>query len=276
MGEDDVSDNESPAPPFALRQRLVRIRALLTTMAIVTVVMVAFLGHVKSAPHKLETQTSTVVTLNAVQDNCLCVFDIDRTLTSKQQWANVEHPCPGAVRSNTITDTAYSPGKFVASALTVNINSTFCKRCYTGVVSHGVASYTDEHNRILDFVGGAERTRTDWWQYIGFNTNTEAKSSLILQAVDGYKQVHIRGIVDWLNNVMNIPMQDTDVYFYDDIATNVEPFKNTKFNARQISCKSRGPAEPNVGVNEAGKLGGCGATPDEIVEEKGVKLCDEN
>merc|ERR1712046_24219 len=63
-------------------------------------------------------------------NSCLCVFDIDRTLTAKQGTAN---QCPGTHETQYFDD-AYDSGKAVLSAFAAaGIQSTFCGHCYLGI-----------------------------------------------------------------------------------------------------------------------------------------------
>merc|ERR1712048_1308392 len=83
-------------------------------------------GEVPSA-----TTTTTTVT-TGISDNsdfpCLCVFDIDRTLTGKQEQTD---DCPRNKLVDGVLDFAYGYGSLTLSALAVaGINTTFCGSCY--------------------------------------------------------------------------------------------------------------------------------------------------
>jgi len=79
-------------------------------------------------------------------------------------------------------------------------------------------------------------------------------------------------MVQWWRTVKKIDIDDEDVYFFDDMAENVKPFEGTGFNAFQVSCAVRGPAEAIPGAYD-GKIGGCGGAFTELTEKKGVHLC---
>ena len=64
--------------------------------------------------------------------DCLCVWDIDRTLTAKQGMHN---QCPGTKHHPDIKDFAYTGGTLVLSELAQNINQTFCGQCYFAIIS---------------------------------------------------------------------------------------------------------------------------------------------
>eukprot|EP00929_Paragymnodinium_shiwhaense_P121401 TRINITY_DN93623_c0_g1_i1.p1 TRINITY_DN93623_c0_g1~~TRINITY_DN93623_c0_g1_i1.p1 ORF type:complete len:304 (+),score=66.34 TRINITY_DN93623_c0_g1_i1:108-1019(+) len=202
--------------------------------------------------------------------SCLCIFDVDRTLTAKQGW---ESQCNSSEEMSGIYDSAYSRGTLLVSGLGIHVNDTFCKSCFSGVVSHGTASGEKEHDVIFDAIGGKEHAMTEDWQYVGFKDGVPVTSSLILQVLDGRKQLYVRGMVDWFKEKHNIEFRDEHVYFFDDIAENVKAFEGTGFNARQVSCASRGPADPG---SPPGRIGGCGGLPEEIVQEPGVKCCKED
>ncbi|CAE8710526.1 unnamed protein product, partial [Polarella glacialis] len=85
---------------------------------------------------------------------CLCVFDIDRTLSGKQ---GVTDPtCPDNSVQKGIYDDAYDRGTFTLSALAAE-----CGSCYLGLCSHGIANHQNSAERF-DLLGemqsGAEST----------------------------------------------------------------------------------------------------------------------
>lgn len=204
-------------------------------------------------------------------DPCLCVFDIDRTLTGKQGWAE---RCAADQEQSGMHDTGYMQGTLLLSQLALKINETACKHCFRGVVTAGVASgpNSNERARIMNALGGVDRTRSDWWQDIAFNPAAKVMSSLVTSALDTKKQDSVLSMVKWWKKDQNIEFKLEDVYFFDDIKENVVPFKGTGINARQVSCEARGPQEP-FPFQYPGKLGGCGGTPAEVAGEKGIRIC---
>mmetsp|Transcript_93259 Transcript_93259/g.216744 ORF Transcript_93259/g.216744 Transcript_93259/m.216744 type:complete len:293 (-) Transcript_93259:96-974(-) len=203
---------------------------------------------------------------------CLCVFDIDRTLTGKQGWKD---KCPEDLELGGVQDMAYAQGTMVVSELAQSIGKTFCGECYHGIVTAGVASGegSAERQRLLSYLGGTERTRSDFWHDIHFNADTSVTSSLVVEAQDTLKQKSVLSMIEWWRNKQDIPLKNEDVYFFDDIKENVLPFKGTGINARQVSCAVRGPSEM-AGAYD-GKIGGCGGAFVEIEKVKGVHICDE-
>jgi hypothetical protein len=197
------------------------------------------------------------------------VFDIDRTLTAKQGWAP---QCPTDQEMPGVDDKAYAKGTLVLSELgSKGLGSTFCAKCHTGIVTAGIATGegSDERMKILEAIGGKDKTTTDWWQDVAFNPATEVKSSLVVQAKDGNKQDSVRSMVNWWK-ANGLDLADENVWFFDDIAGNVQPFDGTGFNAIQVSCESRGPKEWG---GWDGKIGGCGGQLHEIEPKKGVHVC---
>merc|ERR1719229_254112 len=80
--------------------------------------------------------------LEFASEPCLCVFDIDRTLTGKQGWTA---KCPDDLEKPGVQDAAYAQGNLLLSKLAQHIDSTFCKKCYRGIVTAGQAS--GEHSK---------------------------------------------------------------------------------------------------------------------------------
>mmetsp|Transcript_55438 Transcript_55438/g.124901 ORF Transcript_55438/g.124901 Transcript_55438/m.124901 type:complete len:322 (+) Transcript_55438:67-1032(+) len=204
---------------------------------------------------------------------CLCVFDIDRTLTGKQGWAG---KCGKDTELGGVPDEAYAKGTLLVSELAQSVGSTFCGECYHGIVTAGKASGPNsaERQKLLKYLGGTARTRTDFWQDISFKADTPVVTSLVVQALDGSKQKSVASMVEWWRNKQHIDIKPEDVYFFDDIKENVEPFRGTGFNAQQVSCASRGPAEKLPGAYD-GKIGGCGGAFKDLKKKKGVFLCGE-
>mmetsp|Transcript_38517 Transcript_38517/g.99687 ORF Transcript_38517/g.99687 Transcript_38517/m.99687 type:complete len:281 (-) Transcript_38517:32-874(-) len=207
----------------------------------------------------------------ASEPPCLCVFDIDRTLTGKQGWAG---QCPADNEIPGATDIAYAGGTLIFSDLKEHLGKTFCRKCFSGIVTAGTGSGANSTERkgLLEALGGTAKTRSDYWQEIGWNSATEIKTSLVVQACDGHKQDSVISMLNWWKTVQKIDIAREDTYFFDDIATNVQPFDGTGINARQISCTSRGPKE-NLAGSFDGKIGGCGGAASEVTAEKGVEVC---
>mmetsp|Transcript_66284 Transcript_66284/g.158154 ORF Transcript_66284/g.158154 Transcript_66284/m.158154 type:complete len:654 (+) Transcript_66284:102-2063(+) len=206
---------------------------------------------------------------------CLCVFDVDRTLTGKQGTANKpenDGGCPADKEIYGIWDTAYRGGWLTISDAGRHLKDTFCSKCYMGIVSAGMASgrFSRERTYLLENVLVGEpfqallssNSQTSHWSV------RSVHSPLVLGWPDGQKQDAVAGIVAWYEQ-QGIRIADEDVYFFGDRTENIPPFGSTSFNAREISCVSRDMRIDN------GIVGYCGATVDEIVDTKGVHVCGD-
>merc|ERR1711865_123636 len=71
---------------------------------------------------------------------------------------------------------------------------------------------------------------------------------------------------EWYRQNEGAQIADSDVYFFDDRSENIEPFRSTAYNARQISCATR---------DRGGSVGYCGAELSEITDAPGVAVCGE-
>merc|ERR1719203_2235420 len=74
---------------------------------------------------------------------CLCIFDIDRTLTGQQKQSNTD-PCSKNTPKPGIEDPAYDRGDLVLSEAGANIKTSGCKECYIGVISAGAPSESEK------------------------------------------------------------------------------------------------------------------------------------
>ena len=84
------------------------------------------------------TPTPTPLPPPPATEDCLCIFDIDRTLTGKQ--GDLTSPtCDKNKLENSIWDTAYGGGWLTLSEAAQTLPETFCNSCYLGVVSAGDA-----------------------------------------------------------------------------------------------------------------------------------------
>mmetsp|Transcript_5669 Transcript_5669/g.17487 ORF Transcript_5669/g.17487 Transcript_5669/m.17487 type:complete len:286 (+) Transcript_5669:126-983(+) len=231
------------------------------------------------------TPTTTTAAENITDSGgCLCLFDIDRTLTGKQgQSAS----CPGDEPQPDVWDSAYGGGELSLSALAKALGQSACAPCYVGTISKGDASGSGSKEReaargeVLQPCGhrhghharGPPRTHRVLQQKLGVEPGKlpakdwsgphPVTSPLVVTCSDGKKQDAVPGILAWYR-ARGIQIADSDVHFFDDRSDNVLPFRGLPYNARQVSCTTR---------DYGGKVGLCGATLSEIVLEKGVKTC---
>lgn len=195
-------------------------------------------------------------------DNCICLFDVDRTITGRQ---GAVPRCPGNHPVQGVQDVAFglqAAGPLVLSQLAQGMGSTFCNRCHRGVVTAGGAGGPNSKERaaVLHALGGPAATFGGIWSEPGAPETVH--SALVTGAADTKKQEWVRKIVLWIRNQKGVPIPDDQVYFFDDRDGNVPPFAGTGFNAHQVSCSTR----DNI-------VGLCGATVAEVMEEKGVRDC---
>jgi len=191
--------------------------------------------------------------------DCLCIFDVDRTLTGRQ---GETAKCPGNYVQSDVQDPAYDGGVLTLSHLTQGVAKTFCNSCYLGVISAGTAGGDDSaergvlHDRLE--AGTTKRPLTKGWNPAGCTVT----SPLVTSCTDGQKQTAVPGIIEWYKTHNGAQIADSDVHFFDDRSSNVIPFQGLGYNARQISCRTRD-----------GEIGLCGAELHEIVATAGVQLC---
>eukprot|EP00931_Biecheleriopsis_adriatica_P107302 TRINITY_DN8164_c0_g1_i3.p1 TRINITY_DN8164_c0_g1~~TRINITY_DN8164_c0_g1_i3.p1 ORF type:complete len:314 (+),score=37.78 TRINITY_DN8164_c0_g1_i3:75-1016(+) len=206
-------------------------------------------------------------------DACLCVFDIDRTLTGRQGDVQT---CP---RNRIIDeyDHGYDGGKATLSALSQDgISQTACKDCYLGICSAGSGSGASSgwNKYILDNIMRNElqdnltamMPEMSIWSY-----GTDVRSPYVLNQGNKIKQHAVEGIRRWYE-ARNINISPNNVYFFGDRTENIQPFKERGFNSREISCGSR-DYNPKW-YRGSGIIGYCGAKPEEIVREQGNILCE--
>jgi len=144
-----------------------------------------------------------------------------------------------------------------------NLHSTFCGDCYHGIVSAGSASgHGSEERKLLIQQMDPSRTLSDTW-----SGSDPVTSSLVHDSPDSLKHDSVRKVVTWFKEAHQIVIEDTNVHFFDDRASNVQSFEGSGFNALQVSCASR---DRNI---DYGAVGLCGGTHAEVVRKSGVHIC---
>lgn len=188
---------------------------------------------------------------SAAGGHCLCLFDIDRTLTGRQG-----DTCGGSNRVvGGVWDPAYGGGTLTLSALgRAGVSSTFCGGCKVGVISAGSGGGSGMRGQLAGRVLGG-RAGHRW-------SGPSASSPLIVGCHDGRKASCARGILRYYER-RGVRISRSDVYHFDDKASSVSSFRGSGMNAIQVSCHSRG----------SGSHGGCGATPGEVSRKDGVHYC---
>jgi len=208
------------------------------------------------------------------ESRCLCVFDIDRTLTGAQGKVD---QCPRNREITGVHDNAYGHGWLTLSALSVaGIDSTFCNQCHLGICSAGDAdgenskerAYLLEHVLLTDVQKefNAKHADATKWSYWG-NVNTP----LSLNVPNKEKQNAVEDIRKWYSR-RGVSIASNQVYFFGDRVENIPPFAKLGFNAREISCDAR---DKHL-YGGSGMVGVCGATPEEVIRKQGIYNCDDD
>jgi hypothetical protein len=202
----------------------------------------------------------------AVNLPCLCIFDIDRTLTGKQSDTQ---DCPANSIENGIEDRAYGGGTLTLSAVARAVNKTFCRDCYKAAISAGDADGPTSAERTDLYTHLQHLLPTNEWAASGCDI---VNSPLVTSCQDGHKQTAVPKIVAWYGK-RGVTVADEDVYFFDDRVENILPFfaNGLRYNAHQVSCATRD--DPAWETNPHGSIGLCGGTLEEVVPLSGVSRC---
>jgi len=207
--------------------------------------------------------------------NCLCVFDVDRTLTGKQGHVGPTQ-CPNNRVIDWINDPAYGWGKLTLSALAVEgIRNTFCGACYLGVCSAGTAggSNSKEREYLVEEVlrtGPQDDLSINVPSWKIWSKGSDVKSPLVVSQPDKTKQFAVEDIRRWYS-AQGIHIDAENVFFYGDRRENIPAFAQSGFNAREISCASR----DRYLYGGSRMVGYCGATADEINGARGITSCSD-
>jgi hypothetical protein len=235
--------------------------ALTAVLMLVLIVMVLgiVVGNCISdrAQHDVSKTTlvpSTTTTTTTTPGECLCVFDVDRTLTGKQE--ETAPRCPGNTREEAADFAPGGAGRLTVSQLAQALDKTFCAKCYLGAISESSLG-DDEERRLIhlhlarNHEGQPLPENQEAW---GSGCDAEGKP-LITNCAQGKKQTAVPNILKYYSS-KGVNITDGQVFFFDDVKENIDSFGTTKYNAKQISCEIRD--------NDAGGIGLCGATVDEI------------
>jgi len=185
---------------------------------------------------------------------CLCLFDVDRTLTAKQGAKE----CPGVQLKPNVQDTAFGGGPLTLSQVGQNPRTGECTGCKIGVISAGSAGFADEKVTLDQDLGVSKQP---------WSGPNEITAPLVTGCVDEKKPQCAEGIVKWYMDHEHTQIPADEVYFFDDSQhINIDGFAQRGYNAHQISCASR-----DSSMN--GAIGLCGATIEEIAKRKGTSMC---
>lgn len=188
---------------------------------------------------------------------CLCLFDVDRTLTAKQ--GSAAH-CKGNIDIPGVEDPAYGGGQLTLSPVGARLKETFCGDCNLGIISAGTAGQRPMRETLENHMPGMKNGN---WSIF-----SDVQSSLVFGCGDNFKPQCSQDVVDWFLKERQVKIEPHNVFFFDDHTGNTRGFADRGFNARQVSCASRDH-------NFANTVGFCGAQLDEIVAERGSINCKE-
>jgi hypothetical protein len=201
---------------------------------------------------------------------CLCIFDVDRTLTTLQG----SKTCPGDRIYANVADPAYPPttGPFTASEFALRVGQSWCGRsCRLAVITAGTmpsgGKPDAEHRVIADLLsknnGNAKMPGPEKLPWASFSSGQLAPFVHSAPHLAKFKAVPT--IQKYYANNAGAKIDDDAVFFFDDIAANVQPWRSTKYHAHQISCltRARDPQKTSSPSNNK-ELGLCGATLAEI------------
>lgn len=133
--------------------------------------------------------------------SCLCIFDIDRTITGKQgnTWDCSGNKVVGGY------DDAYGGGEVTLSHLGQHVWGTWCgKDCHIRAIS--------AHHRSRPNIPVPQNI-------LGCNRGCKARKARRM--------------------AQSLGVSKSKVYMFDDKANNIRPFRGTGMNAHQVSCGSR-------------------------------------
>lgn len=226
---------------------------------------------------------------------CLCTFDIDRTLTAHQmnknnpnvvEYCAQKHGLKG-LKTYPIQDRAFHRGNLTLSQVGRNLSQSFCRSCYLGIVSAGNAGgyHSDERAKLVEQLQsshggkGPGLVSTTWSGPLGPNNSgsvaqdcasAKISSPLVAGCKDGTKQEAVKKLLHWFKSTKNVTIDPKNVWHFDDVRLNIDGFKGTSMNARQISCSSR--QDWNISKNVSRQIGFCGAETAELVSpEPGIR-----
>eukprot|EP00931_Biecheleriopsis_adriatica_P084163 TRINITY_DN578_c0_g1_i2.p1 TRINITY_DN578_c0_g1~~TRINITY_DN578_c0_g1_i2.p1 ORF type:complete len:430 (-),score=47.00 TRINITY_DN578_c0_g1_i2:373-1662(-) len=250
-----------------------------TTISIATTATTETRGTTTSSTTLFEVPSTSMATsippeVVGEEPPCLCVFDIDRTLTGRQgDTTNCPH---NRVAHPRMRDGGYDGGDVTLSAFAAEgVSNTFCRSCYLGICSAGQGSGAGSawNNYILDDImrnalqdnltKALPSTRS--WSY-----GEQVVSPYVLSQGNRIKQNAVEGIRQWYQR-QGIDVEASNVFFFGDRTENIEPFQSKGFNSREVSCDSR-DHNPRW-YHGSGMIGYCGARAEEIQKTSGNILC---
>lgn len=183
---------------------------------------------------------------------CLCVFDVDRTLTAKQHHKD---ECQFTWDEEDAYDGAFGGGPMLLSYLGKSVSTSSCSSCQQGIVSNGDATGPKERAVLARQLGHDGAEFTNW---------KSASSPFLTGCPNGKKQECAKNLIAWYES-QSISIDTSRVYLFDDLAENIAGFQGSGMHAHQISCGSRDKHDHSLGM--------CGGRPEELTLAPGVTFC---
>lgn len=192
---------------------------------------------------------------------CLCLFDVDRTLTARQRNPAGKGPaetCKDVQQKHGVRDTAFGGGDLRLSQLSLNLGASGCARCHKGIISAGTVAAKREKEILSRQLGAPHH----------WSTIDDIQSPMVTSCSDGLKRFCALEVLKYYARHLHVVIDPSDVYLFDDSAVNVESFAHSGMNAHQVSCATR---DREVGN---GVVGLCGGRSDEVHLQKGISFCE--
>lgn len=216
----------------------------------------------------------TLSPTNSTAADCLCLFDVDRTLTGKPDRGR---PC-NITRRRGVRDCAYGCTDLHTSALSEHLADTFCGReCFVGILSAGDVSgpSSDERTLLWSMLRALPHgsalpgdAASAWGEASRAAAGRRHARPLLTSAWDRHKQRFVPSILDWYREHTGVRVAPGRVFFFDDREDNVAAFAGSEYNALQVSCGSRHT------LRNGEDLGLCGGAPSELeAASYGVRVC---
>jgi len=190
-----------------------------------------------------------------VIEGCLCIFDVDRTLTAAQDAL-----CPGNFVLEDVADSAYLGGPLSLSKTLVHLSDTFCRECFLGAVSDGRVASEEKAQELARRLQGINEGPFSW------SAADNVTSPLLAECGSSSKAPCAKAIVNWYES-KGVKIPTESVYIFDDDATHMAAgISSFGYNFHQVSCASRDTINANM-------TGRCGATLEEITRTHGSRQC---
>ena len=213
--------------------------------------------------------------------DCLCVFDMDRTLTSRETsdpGCQTSKKIPGARSAGYCFDNLW----WSEMAQKINTDPT-CKSCKIGVISAGNADGAGQREAFGNLIGDKAKvglySSTPWNEAFGHGCQSQSYPGLV---GCGDKGIALKNIIEYWRN-KGVEFQR--VNFYDDRVDHINQVANkaeagayghVDVRAKQVSCPSRdngGDCQTRHGCSYSGEIGCCGGQANEFNIKNPKEIC---